>query len=159
MLSKPKFGWSQISVSGKTIGVASYTTDVPFELLDEFYRYFKHKNNNQKANFNIIFDAEGWEFGIFEFSDNLYSISSIESYNKPMVGILLEELSSERAIEKLCEEAVNDIKADISDWAKWNLESGSVEDEEYRRAKSKLEKLIAKTENELLKYRKRTKRV
>ena len=58
MLSKPKYGWADITI-GDWSDRCSYLTDVPFQLLEAMCR--SCKNHEPVA---AKFDAEGWEYTI-----------------------------------------------------------------------------------------------
>ena len=69
MLGTPINGWAEIKIGQEKIGNASYLTDPAMDCLDAFLRYF---DTNSFLPFGLIFDAEGYYFGIMEFADYLY---------------------------------------------------------------------------------------
>ena len=59
MLGEPHYGWTNVWIAGKVIGVASYITDVPLDTLNQFFQYLNNYKNNRNVGFNIMYDEEG----------------------------------------------------------------------------------------------------
>lgn len=103
MLSKPQFGWTDITI-GDWTGKLSYIDDVPIVLLNAFYNVF----NNQKPEV-VCFDAEGMNYWIvFDLLDTII-ITEDENcqYSVSHQDIDIKELSLE-----LC----NDIHTNLEEW-------------------------------------------
>lgn len=105
MLRKPRHGWSTITI-GDWSDRCSYVDDVPFmllEALEESCRTFKPVA--------VEFDAEGYEYIIVFNSYETHIISNKDdTYTHTCVPI---------GRNKLAKELIDDITADLDDWAWW----------------------------------------
>lgn len=124
MLLKPSHGWTVVKIGNQIIGSASYLDDIPMDLLDTFLSYFHQEN--KYLPFSFLFDAEGYHFGILEFNDSLYTVStdtnSEELMMKPInpVNLNLDWFShSNEVLKVLAKEVISDIQNYISDWVYW----------------------------------------
>ena len=131
MLGKPKFGWTQISVGNHAIGYASYLDDVPDLMLRAFIDYLKDKKN-----FMVTFDAEGYEFGIFSFAEDLYTADNgTRDGTLRATLVRSEEIGLEQyagldaMVRKLAKEAVDDVRKNIEDWVTWLPEADEFSEE------------------------------
>lgn len=104
MLSKPKYGWSAITI-GDWSDRCSYLTDVPFQLLEAMYDSCKNHKPTAAA-----FDAEGWDYTIvFDWLET-HIIISKDSFELKTIEINRDELAKE---------LVEDIRNNIDEWASW----------------------------------------
>lgn len=108
MLSKPKHGWTTVTVDGRTLGSASYCTDVPNDTLTAFIKYFK-----KGRPINIVYDGEGTEFGLVTFDDQLYAIY-IDDNGLPTINEI------DATVKDLALEVIDDIRSNPRAWAEWN---------------------------------------
>ena len=121
MLSKPQFGWTDITI-GDWTGKLSYIDDVPVVLLNAFCNVF----SNQKPEV-VCFDAEGVNYWIvFDLLDTII-ITEDENcqYSVSHQDIDIKELSLE-----LC----NDIHTNLDEWTHWTAEydyNGSVDSDHF----------------------------
>lgn len=128
MLSKPQFGWTDITI-GDWTGKLSYIDDVPTVLLNAFYNVF----SNQKPEV-VCFDAEGMNYWIvFDLLDTII-ITEDENcqYSVSHQDIDIKELSLE-----LC----NDIHTNLEEWAHWTAEydyNGSVDSDYFNQCRKRL---------------------
>ena len=107
MLSRPRYGWTEITI-GDFKSSASYLTDVPNDLLDELIRSIENR-----CPACITFDAEGYDFTIV--SDIFYThvikekedTEGFEYYTSPI---------SKREFAKT---VIEDIKSNLDAWADW----------------------------------------
>lgn len=105
MLSKPKYGWTDITL-GDFTGRGSYLTDIPIDLLNAFI--------NALRDFipaSVFFNEEGSEFTLVSHYDGTYII--VEREDKP------ELISVDIRFIELIKEVINDIESDIKGWADW----------------------------------------
>lgn len=102
MFSKPKYGWTHVSI-GDFDGAASYITDVPIDVLDAFIDFYKlHKN------ICVDFDEEGSTFVLVVVSDiDIYVISEREQIVTYKIDTNINELTSE---------IISDFEKYIKDW-------------------------------------------
>ena len=104
MLSKPKYGWSTITI-GDWNDRCSYLTDVPFQLLEAMYRSCK---NHEPAAAKL--DAEGWEYTIVFDWHETHIIIEKDDYELKTIKINRDDLAKE---------LIEDIRTNINDWASW----------------------------------------
>ena len=102
MFSKPKYGWTHVSI-GDFDGSASYITDVPIDVLDAFIDFYKlHKN------ICVDFDEEGSTFVLVVVSDiDIYIISEREQIITYKIDTNINELTNE---------IISDFEKYIKDW-------------------------------------------
>lgn len=102
MFSKPKYGWTHVSI-GDFDGSASYITDVPIDVLDAFIDFYKlHKN------ICVDFDEEGSTFVLVVVSDiDIYVISEREQVIAYKIDTNINELTNE---------IISDFEKYIKDW-------------------------------------------
>lgn len=102
MFSKPKYGWTHVSI-GDFDGSASYITDVPIDVLDAFIDFYKlHKN------ICVDFDEEGSTFVLIVVSDiDIYVISEREQVIAYKIDTNINELTNE---------IISDFEKYIKDW-------------------------------------------
>ena len=102
MFSKPKYGWTHVSI-GDFDGSASYITDVPIDVLDAFIDFYKlHKN------ICVDFDEEGSTFVLVVVSDiDIYIISEREQIITYKIDTNINELTNE---------IISDFDKYIKDW-------------------------------------------
>ena len=130
MLSKPKYGWTDITL-GDFAGRGSYLTDIPVDLLNAFI--------NALRDFipaSVFFDEEGSEFTLVSHFNGTYII--VEREEKP------ELISVDIRFVELIKEVINDIESDIEGWADWMCYYDLTEEELTQREnllKSKIEEL------------------
>ena len=115
MLSKPKFGWTTISL-GDFIGSASYITDVPIDVMESMIDAL----NNHK-DFIVSFDAEGWCFKII--ADD-YRSFIIEEKDEPILYVC------EKNKLELAKEILDDITTYKEDWYHWTVDEEN--EKEYK---------------------------
>lgn len=104
MLSKPKYGWTDITI-GDWTGRLSYIDDVPIILLNAFYKVFI----NQKPEV-VCFDAEGTNYWIvFDLLDTII-ITEDENcqYSVSRQNVGVRELDMQMW---------DDIYRELKDWA------------------------------------------
>ena len=105
MLSKPKHGWSKITI-GNWSDRCSYLDDVPFMLLNSLEQSCRmHKPVSVK------FDAEGYEYIIiFDWFETHIISDKEDDYTHTVVSIDRDELAKE---------LISDILNNLPDWASW----------------------------------------
>lgn len=156
MLTKPKYGWTEVVIGGWKIGTASYVDDVPNLVLDTFTSWFAAAERGSYVGFCLEFDAEGHHFGIIEFDDDLYSID--DQYPDSGHALNVKELEGtpgflRNRLSELGLEAVRDIRENIDDWKYWNPvcegdeETAEGYKTEYLRKCDILESLIIRNRN------------
>lgn len=125
MLSKPKGGWSDITI-GNWSDRCSYLDDVPFQLLKAIERVCKKEGIG-----SVKFDAEGWEYIIVFDLFNTHIISdkldedegifySVEGFNY---------FSIDTDYRELAKELISDIRRDVDGWSTWFSYRDMSEDE------------------------------
>lgn len=121
MFSKPKYGWTHVSI-GEFEGEASYITEVPIDVLDAFIDYYKlHKN------ICVDFNEEGSTFVLVVSSDiDIFVISEREQITTYKIDMSVDELANE---------IINDFEQDIKGWEYFTYEYRKLE------VKSKLNEL------------------
>lgn len=112
MLSKPKYGWSTITI-GDWSDRCSYLTDVPFQLLEAMCD--SCKNHKPAAE---TFDAEGWDYTIIFDWLEIHIIISKDSFELKTIEINRDELAKE---------LVEDIRNNIDEWASW-IDYGDIDE-------------------------------
>lgn len=121
MLSKPEYGWCDISICDWK-DRASYLTDPHLDLLDAFIGLFKSRKSQV-----VDCDAEGWEYKIVIDFFEVHIIESKEGYKYYSFDIGAGYLASE---------LIKDIEKNIEEWSKWDYCGDSEED--YLSAKKRL---------------------
>lgn len=119
MLSKPLFGWTDITI-GDWTGKLSYIDDVPIILLNAFYNVF----SNQKPEV-VCFDAEGINYWIvFDLSDTII-ITEDENcqYSVSRQNVGVGELGMQMW---------DDITCKLKDWVRWAIDDNNAKDYEER---------------------------
>lgn len=130
MFSKPKYGWTEITL-GDFKGRGSYTTDIPMDLLNAFINALKYS-----IPASVFFDEEGSEFTLVSHYDGTYII--VEREEKPKL------ISVDIRFFKLIKEIINDLESNIDEWTNWMCYYDSTEEELSEREnllKSKIEEL------------------
>ena len=103
MLSKPKFGWSELKI-GDFISPVESVTDVPCDILKAYYDFFHFGQ------------------GIASFYNGGFQFDLILSYTMDPSTIYIVDNSGKVYIEKNwlnAEELIYDIKDNIDAWAEW----------------------------------------
>lgn len=119
MLSKPQFGWADITI-GDWTGKLSYIDDVPVVLLNAFCNVF----SNQKPEV-ICFDAEGINYWIvFDLFDTII-ITEDENcqYSVSRQNVGVRELGMQMW---------DDITYKLKDWVRWAIDDNNAKDYEER---------------------------
>ena len=120
MLSKPQFGWTDITI-GDWTGKLSYIDDVPVVLLNAFYNVF----SNQKPEV-VCFDAEGVNYWIvFDLLDTIIITEDENcqySVSRQNVGVRV-----------LGMQMWNDIYRELKDWAYWAIDDNNAKDYDERK--------------------------
>lgn len=117
MLCKPQYGWTAVELRDKEHnwqGAASYLTEVHYDTIDCFTRFFKTASVQSTS-----YDAEGWEF--------IFVVDMFESYiieKKDCVSLYTFEVN---AID-LANELITDIESNLRDWALFMFDSPETED-------------------------------
>lgn len=122
MLSKPNHGWTTITVFGKTLGHASYVDDVANMTLDAFINYF----TNNEFGLSLSYDAEGYNFGLFLWNDDLYSIDSRYDSVSSLEPKTFAPIHDTMSI--LAKELVSDVLESLTEWSFWNPGTESEEE-------------------------------
>lgn len=120
MLSKPQFGWTDITI-GDWTGKLSYIDDVPVVLLNAFYNVF----SNQKPEV-VCFDAESMNYWIvFDLLDTII-ITEDENYQ---YSVSRQNVS----VEELGMQMWDDIYRELKDWACWAIDDNNAKDYDERK--------------------------
>lgn len=106
ILYPPKYGWTHIEFN-EFKGPASYTTDVPIDVLTGILKYYT------AGSAVICFDAEGWEFYMVLADCTIYIIES-KSDDVQFIDKLYSEHDN---FTKYIKQIVKDIEDYIDDWA------------------------------------------
>lgn len=136
MLSKPKYGWSAITV-GSWSDRCSYLDDVPTILLRSMINFFENKMFSPVA---IKFDAEGYEYTL------VFDLGVVHIITEQENGYAL--CSEELDCKQLGKELISDILQEIDGWTKW-LSYAHYSDAELAEREEELRQL-AETLNTLL---------
>ena len=109
MFSKPKNGWTEITISddiSEFKAPASYITNIPNDCLDTFiYALENH------CSVVIDFDAEGWEYKLICSEYDTYIIEDKDECKVYHFNITLN---------KIVKEFLNDLENNIEDWVLWD---------------------------------------
>ena len=127
MLSKPKHGWTDITL-GDFTGRGSYLTDIPVDLLNAFI--------NALRDFipaSVFFDEEGSQFTLVSHHDGTYII--VEREEKP------ELISVDIKFTELIKEVINDLESNINEWTDWMCYSDLTEEQLTQRKKILMDKI------------------
>ena len=102
MLSKPRSGWSTITI-GEWSDRCSYLTDVPYDLANALLAGTRdHKTTA------VSFDAEGWEYTIvFEWLHTHIITNKDNKYKLYSFGIGRDQMAAE---------FIADIRENLDDW-------------------------------------------
>ena len=145
MLGTPINGWAEIKIGQEKIGNASYLTDPAMDCLDAFLRYF---DTNSFLPFGLIFDAEGYYFGIMEFADYLYIADDKTDDDKlnlreinPIDLNLTEYAGHHEILTCLAKECVNDIVDNLEGWVHWFTYANETEENLEKRRQELLSKI------------------
>jgi len=109
MFSKPKNGWTEITIKDDVFeykAPASYITNIPDDCLDTFIYALKNH-----CSVVIDFDAEGWEYKLVCSGYDTYIIEDKDEYKVYHFNITLN---------KLVKEFLDDLESYIKDWVLWN---------------------------------------
>lgn len=106
MISNPKHGWCNFKL-GNFEGTPSYSTDVPFELLQAFIDY------HERGGSAIVFDEEGTEFTLV-LTSYFMDIYIIENRGTAVLYDFYK-----MRIEDLEKELISDIENDLYGWAEF----------------------------------------
>ena len=106
MLSKPEYGWSEITI-GHWHDRCSYLDDVPYMLLDAV----DYTNRTHRPSV-VKFDAEGWEYIIVFDMTNVH-VNTCDFYGEYRYTTVDVNLCN------LIRELVADIRRDLDAWAEW----------------------------------------
>lgn len=131
MISNPKYGWCNFEL-GDFQGVASYLTDVVFDLLDAFIEYYT------KGYGVAVFDEEGSFFTLVLTRYN-WGIFLIEEKDYATLHDF-----SDMNIDDLAKELVDDIENNLNGWYDFLLISDEEEIELY---KVELDKKLTELKN------------
>lgn len=119
MLSKPQFGWTDITI-GDWTGKLSYIDDVPIVLLNAFYNVF----SNQKPEV-VCFDTEGINYWIvFDLFD---TIIVTEDENRQY-----SVSHQNTGVRNLGMQMWNDIVYEMECWVRWAIDDNNAKDYEER---------------------------
>ena len=113
MLSKPKHGWSEITI-GDWSDRCSYIDDVPFNLLEAL-----EKSCRTHRPVAVKFDAEGWDY-IVVFDQFETHIISTNPNDVDVYFSNFDYHTIEIDRDKLAKELIADIRRDIDDWTHWD---------------------------------------
>lgn len=154
MLSKPWCGWTQVIINNEKLGSASYLDWVPGLVLDPCIRYLTACTESQNNydfigggyGFNIEFDAEGYNFGLVEIGNNLYSYDTCAD-KEPYINLKEIDLSEYNYncyefIYTLTKEVISDLETNYEDWILWDTMTN--DKEEYDKNKEALDEIINK---------------
>ena len=104
MFSKPRYGWSDVSL-GNFKGRCSYLTDVPVDILNAFINAIKYD-----LPASVFFEEEGSEFILVSSLYNTYIISDRKE---------TKLYQSEVSIFELAKEVISDIDTNLDEWIDW----------------------------------------
>lgn len=126
MLSKPKYGWTDVTIADFK-GVGSYLTDVPLDVLNAFISALEYS-----IPASIYFNEEGSEFILVSYYDDTYII--IERDDRKLMYLDVDFLD-------LAKEIVRDIEEHIDDWVNWKCFKELNESESSKRKELILHKI------------------
>ena len=129
MLNKPHLGSVDITIDNFS-DRASYLTDVPFDLLNAFIRFYRDGNPQ-----TVYFDAEGWDYYIIIAWDMVFIITS-----KGNGGYMLHEIVVKT--DDMVRELIKDLEDNLDDWKNWDG-SGKDGDSQHYDTADKRESLLA----------------
>ena len=107
MLEKPSGGWTRVSIGGFS-SRASYLTDVPYDMLNAFTRFFS-ENRPQ----TVYFDGEGLDFYITFSWDIIFMLDGRGDTN-----YLCHQ--DEVKIDDVVREVISDLEEHLDDWKAWS---------------------------------------
>lgn len=152
MFSKPKYGWSTVTINDVILGSASYIEDVPIYTLETIINYIKGRSHH----FELDYDAEGYNFGICEILNELYAFSTEHKGMKLLCSLdpNYEDMSVMETVRKLAKEIHEDFTRDFEDWVSFFV---SIDDEyeledyrqEFKILLNELDELLKKPYHEM----------
>ena len=129
MLSKPKGGWSDITI-GNWSDRCSYVDDIPFNLLKAMEQSCRE---HKPVSVNV--DAEGYEYIIiFDWFHTHIILENIDEEDKSDFKYFSIRIDR----DKLAKELISDIRRDIDGWSNWLSYHDMSEDEISERKKDLL---------------------
>lgn len=113
MLSKPKHGWSEITISSWS-DRCSYIDDVPFMLLEAM-----EESCRVNKPVSVKFDAEGWDYIIVFDQFETHIITTNPNDVDTEFGNF-DYYTIEVDRDELAKELITDIRKYIDYWTKWD---------------------------------------
>lgn len=135
MFTKPKYGWTDLTLDQKNFFPASYLTDVPMDCLDGFIQAI------QTGSADVEFDAEGWEF-ILKIRKDQVSVITIKDTEEKYLG--------NKSMREYGEELYKDISESLQKWLEWECCFEFLSKEEVQKREDELKNKL-KTLRGLLK--------
>lgn len=114
MFSKPKYYWSDVEFRGIYLGPASYIGPNPEDVLFICLNYLTGKSDN----FDLYFDAEGYEFGITEIAGAFYGWEDKDGMTIITPPNFIPEINETKKdfVKSIAREVIEDITPCIDDW-------------------------------------------
>lgn len=143
MFSKPQNGWSTVTINDVVIGAASYIEDVATDTLTNLISYLK----GELTHFELMYDGEGYDFGISQIFNELYAVSNKSEDLKILFQIdsNYEDSSARETARKLAKEIYKDFTRDFNDWLVFYVDNNS--EEEINKYKIEFQKLLDELKN------------
>lgn len=138
MFSKPQNGWSTVTLNDVVIGAASYIEDVATDTLTTLISYLK----GELTHFELMYDGEGYDFGISQIFNELYAVSNKSEDLKILFKIdpNYEDSSTMETIRKLAKEIYEDFTKDFNEWLVFYIDNDC--EEELIKYKIEFQKLL-----------------
>lgn len=152
MFSKPEHGWTTVKIGDHYLGSASYIYQVITPTLSILYDYLS-KSSYENQSLNLVFDAEGYSFGIVQIDDEFYSWSNENGKIELKELLNKDNDNAYDWIKTLTNEIINDVESNWDDWVafectRFTSEFIDEDDKElYRETEVDLAELIENIKN------------
>ena len=164
-------GWADVNINNRYVSSASYLDNVPTMTLNALAEYLDRAIADYNAGtpiqayaepMDLVFDAEGYDFGICVFNQELYIfhtdtdtyVPALLTFNDKNCESINFVVSN---IAKLLQETISDVEGDFENWVDFNLSSLAwLEDEDDEEARNELEKSLNNAKRVLAEYKRIT---
>lgn len=162
-------GWADININNRYVSSASYLDNVPTMTLNALAEYLDRAIADYNAGtpiqayaepMDLVFDAEGYDFGICVFNQELYIFhTDTDTYvpalltfdDKNCINFVVSNIA------KLLQETISDVEGDFENWVDFNLSSLAwLEDGDDEEARNELEKSLNNAKRVLAEYKRIT---
>lgn len=164
-------GWATVNINDRFTGSASYLDNVPVMTLNTLAEYLDRAIADYNAGapiqafaepMDLVFDAEGYGFGICVFDQELYIFHTDTDMCVPALLTFADENFESinfvvSNIAKLLQETISDVEGDFENWVDFNLSSLAwLEDGDDEETRNELEKSLNNAKRVLAEYKRIT---